>query len=443
MHVPTKGEAEIRLWDPATRKPDRTTTASPRLDRVRRTEPRRQDPYHGRLSTTERKQGEVRFWDRATLAPQGQPLLHDRGVYSAAFSPDGRMIVDRQLWTTHTKKGKRRSGRWRPANGWDRLSRSQAGVIWHVSFSPDGRTILTGGTNQPCTLWELPTDRLIGPMLVHQDRVSAVAFSPDGKMVDRGHRRTSRQGARAALGNRHRQTHRPAVATARPRDWPWPSAATGAGILTGTCNAPDRGEAQIWDAATGKPLGRPVTHPNDIVAVAFSPDGRRIVTGAWTKPSVCGMPPADNRSVSALVHPVPVACLVFSPDGALILTGAGTASPALGRQPPESPAALLWSIRGRSGVSPSAPAGKLSPRPVGQLLLWHTATVKPLGLPFEHVEAVNGAAFSPDGKLLVTGCPDGMVRVWDSPHGLAARGEPAAPQGRQHRARSVPTARPS
>ena len=32
--------------------------------------------------------------------------------------------------------------------------------------------------------------------------------------------------------------------------------------------------AQRWDTATGKPLGLPILHQSSVVAVAFSPDGK-------------------------------------------------------------------------------------------------------------------------------------------------------------------------
>src|SRR5262249_9060008 len=143
-----------------------------------------------------------------------------------------------------------------------------AGVIWHVSFSADGRKVLTGGVNQLCTLWGLPTDQMIGARLMHQDRGSAVAFSPGGKMV----------GARTGVHRGRGAAQRWEAASGRRIGPPLPQTGhvtsvafshDGSKILTGTCNAPSRGEAQIWDAATGKPLGHPVTHPNDVVAVAF------------------------------------------------------------------------------------------------------------------------------------------------------------------------------
>jgi WD40 repeat protein len=39
---------------------------------------------------------------------------------------------------------------------------------------------------------------------------------------------------------------------------------------------------RLWDAATGKPVGDPLTgHTNSVLGVAFSPDGTRIASGSY------------------------------------------------------------------------------------------------------------------------------------------------------------------
>ena len=42
--------------------------------------------------------------------------------------------------------------------------------------------------------------------------------------------------------------------------------------------------ARLWDAATGKPIGEPLTgHTDAVSSAAFSPDGKRIVTASEDK----------------------------------------------------------------------------------------------------------------------------------------------------------------
>ena len=103
-------------------------------------------------------------------------------------------------------------------------------------------------------------------------------------------------------------------------------------VLTGS---QDR-TARLWDAATGRPLGPPMTHQGGVDAVAFSPDGKTVLTGSedrtarlWdaTTGRPLGLP--DPGAVDARIQPGrqgrATGCggVAFSPDGKAVLTGSG------------------------------------------------------------------------------------------------------------------------
>ena len=56
---------------------------------------------------------------------------------------------------------------------------------------------------------------------------------------------------------------------------PRPSAPT---VALSSPEAQDR-TAQLWEAATGRPRGGPMPHDGPVVALAFSPDSRIVLTG--------------------------------------------------------------------------------------------------------------------------------------------------------------------
>ena len=105
----------------------------------------------------------------------------------------------------------------------------------------------------------------------HQARVTAAAFSPDGKRVSPAPV-TTRQGCgtrRPEPRSRRSEGHSEGVgAVAFSPD--------GKRVLTGSSD----NTARLWDAATGAAVATLTGHTGSVNAVAFSPDGKRVLTGS-------------------------------------------------------------------------------------------------------------------------------------------------------------------
>ena len=141
--------------------------------------------------------------------------------------------------------------------------------------------------------------------------------------------------------------------------------------------------ARLWDARSGKPLGEPLRHEGFVTAVAFSPEGDRVLTGSADNTARLWDPRSDKPLGEPLRHGNWVTAVAFSPEGDRVLTGS------------QDNTARLWDAR--SG--------------------------KPLGEPLRHENWVTAVAFSPEGDRVLTGSGDTTARLWDARSGKPL-GEP-------------------
>ncbi len=172
---------------------------------------------------------------------------------------------------------------------------------------------------------------------------------------------------------------------------------------------------RLWDLTTGRTLRTFEGHESEVIAVAISPDGRRALSGSGDT-TLHLWELATGRLLRTFEgHTRWVRSVAISPDGRRALSGSSDKTLRLwdlatGR--------LLRTFEGhRSGVWSVAisPDGRraLSGSGDGTLHLWELATGRLLRTFEGHTDWVRSVAISPDGRRALSGSGDGTLRLWD------------------------------
>jgi WD40 repeat protein len=242
-------------------------------------------------------------------------------------------------------------------------------------FSPDGKRIVAGSIDGEVWIWA--TDRPEARLALlsgHERLVRRVAFSQDGgRFVTVSHDDTARVWAADSFASLPLTGHADDVVSG---DF----SPDGERVVTASRD----GTARVWDAKTGDELDV-LRHEDPVASALFSPDmGSRIVTISgdlvliWT-------PGDDGRFRSKVLrgHRDDVVSAAFSPDGTQIVTASADGT------------ARVWETYGLHMAT------VLAPSDAQDVVALHG-----------HRGGVVSAAFSPDGKRIVTASRDGTARVW-------------------------------
>jgi WD40 repeat protein/serine/threonine protein kinase len=306
----------------------------------------------------------VKLWSVHRRDSVATLLGHESDVTSLAVSPDGRLLASGSEDMTVIM--------WSLASG--ELLRTQAGheaPVSTVAFAPDGRTLVSGSWDNTLRLWDARTGDCLRVLRGHTDDVLSAAFTPDGRCVVSESQDTTIRVWDAASGKCVRVLHghnHPIFSGAVSPD--------GRRLISGSCAEMAgfdcvRGELRLWSLATGE-LERAIEgHQDNVLCVAFAPDGRHAASGSLEAIKLWDLATgACVRNFSG--HEYWVKSVAFAPDGRR-LASAG-----------DDRTVKLWSVDS------------------GACLLTMTG----------HEEAVYAVAFAPDGGKVISAGKDRTVRVW-------------------------------
>ncbi len=409
--------------------------------------------------------GSLRLWNITTVK---HPVLvttlaqpdATHPLYTAAFSPDGTVIAAAgagqvvHLWkVTGTPAAPTITLISEPLTG-------PTSTIYSIAFSPDGRELAAGSNDGTVRLWHVANPAAAtpagGPLTVGGTRsaVNSVAFGDDGQVLAAG---TS--AGTVGLWEMHGSAA-PVRFSHLPLTGPGAEVTGVAFSPDGTTLAASSQDDKVWlwtvGAGTAKhnsgkavPDGTLTGAGNWVNTVAFSPDGTALAAGT-ADASVLVWNLATRSLTATVAQPQPVTSVAWDGSRRVVASDANGTIASV-----ELPSPVLNTGNAPDGVAYS-PDGKTLAVGGTSVQLWDTSTrtlraTKPLpakvtveataysqqavavalsngsvellspttlGLltapfPVTNKGLAESVAFSPDGKLLVTGADDGSVRLYN------------------------------
>ena len=321
---------------------------------------------------------------------------------AVAFAPDGPTLACANLeyrWVGPVD-----------LNGLKARARLESHRFWiaALAFSPDGKTLVSGGNNLTVKLWDVTTAREKAEFSPTVRSPMPLALSPDGTAVAIGGECGTIEVRKLASGGRRNYGHVGRVNSIAFS----PDGRT-------LASAGDDGTVKLWDLTQEQNLMPLQGRQTFVWSVAYSPDGKLLAAAGDGDPELWDVP--SGRLMCTIPGLGDGTAAVFTPNGKVLAGGS-----------------WLWDV-GAARELPSFHKGGLAAAfsPDGEILaiggkedkntvtLWHWRTGQKRATLSGHSQWVFSLAVSPDGLTLASasaqGTHRGEVILWEMASGRRKR----------------------
>jgi WD40 repeat protein len=372
--------------------------------------------------------GTVAFWSRGQdgkFSAAAQAREHRDWIWSLAFSNDGRKLVSASkdgtivIWDPRQRKPvevRKDSSK--------AVLRAHKNEVRSVAFSPDprGKTLVSASYDNSLILWDLDAPMNFGQLVdADPNAVRSLAFRPDDKTVVV----TGSDSGTLKIWDAATRKEVKKVVTRAPDGKPdgvLSVAFSRDGIIA---SGHESGALKLWDGTTLTFLREEPAHKGGTLTVAFSPDGKTLVSAGGDNKLRSWNPltlqPLSSEPTSG--HTNRVRTIAFSADGKSVVSAgddlivkfwATSGLKRIGEAPRKHDRninAVVYAPKGRRIVASASDDGTIS--------LWDAGNRQPLGEPLRghrgaaQTDGVTSLAFSHDGRMLASVASDRTVILWD------------------------------